>query len=126
MGCPVAEEFGATTAYEPFERGWMLWRKDNDRVYAFVDDGRHDDYSLPSEDKEFWCQDAENLGDPRLGFSWVWCTHPDVRQRIGNPRRAEIGGDRPLQGFENGFMVYIKEREAFVNVYNNGQWANAR
>jgi hypothetical protein len=125
MGCPTAGEFSATTAYEPFERGWMLWRKDNDGIYAFFDGGGYDHYSLPPTDILFWCADAQDLGNPRRGFGKVWCENPDVRKQIGNASGGEIGDSRPLQEFENGFMVYVPERRAVVNVYNNGQWANA-
>jgi hypothetical protein len=127
MGCPAAEEFGASTAYEPFERGWMLWRKDNDRIYTFFDGGEFSDYSFPPWSPiEFSCTDAQQRGNPRLDFGRVWCENTSVRQRIGGAMESEIAGDRPLQNFENGFMVYVKERRTVVNVYNGGQWTNAR
>jgi hypothetical protein len=124
IGCPTAAEAGVTTAYEAFERGWMLWRKDNDKIYVFFDGGEYRVYTLPAEARpEFACKDAESLGNPRLGFGKVWCENPDVRQRIGKPLAAEIGGDRPLQEFEKGFMIYAKERDKVINVYSVGQWS---
>jgi hypothetical protein len=128
MGCPIAEEFSANTAYEPFEGGWMLWRQDNSRIYAFFDGGEYSVYSFPPwTPVEFSCPDAKDRGNPRLGFGRVWCEmNPDVRQRIGNALGSEIGDNRPLQEFEKGFMVSIRERGAIVNVYDSGQWDTAR
>ena len=127
MGYPAAEEFGANTAYEPFERGRMLWRNDNNRTYAFFDGGKYSDYSFPPwEPIPFSCTDAQQLGNPRMGFGRVWCENPDVRQRIGNAIESEIGSNRPLQDFERGFMIYVKELDTVISVYNDGQWAYAR
>lgn len=123
LGCPTATEGALTSAFEPFERGWMLWRKDNDLIYAFYDGGAYRTFALPAEARpEFACVEAERLGNPRLGFGAVWCQNPDVRQQIGNPLGGEIGGDRPLQEFENGFMVYLAERNGAISADQGGQW----
>ncbi len=127
LGCPTAGEAAVTTAYEAFERGWMLWRKDNDQIYAFFDGGTYRTFTLPSEARpEFACAEAASLGNPRLGFSRVWCEDADVRGRLGNPLAGEIGGDRPLQAFEKGFMIYTTERGGVIGVYAAGQWSGPR
>jgi hypothetical protein len=126
IGCPTAAEASVTTAYEAFERGWMLWRKDNDLIYVFFDGGEYRTYTLPNQTRpEFACTDARSLGNPRLGFSQVWCDNSDVRQRIGKPLAAEIGGDRPLQEFEKGFMISLSERKGVISVYQTGQWTGS-
>lgn len=123
MGCPVSREAGVTSAYEAFERGFMLWRKDVDGHYAVFDDGGFSRFIFPSADPpEFACAEAAQLGRPRRGFSTVWCENPDVRQRIGNALDDEIGNDRPLQIFEQGFMVFIPERNAIYALLDNGSW----
>jgi hypothetical protein len=126
IGCPTAAEAAVTSAYESFERGWMLWRKDTDKIYVFFDGGELRVYTLPEARPEFSCQDARTLGNPRLGFGKVWCDNADVRQRIGKPTAAEVGGDRPLQEFERGFMIYVREQGGVVAVYSSGQWAALR
>jgi serine/threonine-protein kinase len=123
MGCPVSSETGVTSAYEAFERGFMLWRKDNDGHYAVFDDGGFSRFIFPSgEPPEFACIEAAQLGRPKRGFSTVWCENSDVRQRIGNALDDEIGNDRPLQVFEQGFMVFIPERNAIYALLDNGSW----
>jgi uncharacterized protein YraI len=124
MGCPVGNEFGLTTAYETFERGWMVWRSDNQRHYALLDDGNYASFLYQlGEPPNFDCAEAEALGKPRRGFSQVWCKNPDVRARIGNATGDEIGDSRPVQEFENGFMIYVKERGQIASVMKNGRWS---
>jgi predicted Ser/Thr protein kinase len=124
MGCPVGNEFGLTSAYEAFERGWMLWRQDNDRHYALFNDGYQLFYAYPpAEPPEFACPEAQALGRPRRGFSRVWCENANVRSRIGNALNDEVGNDRPVQEFEKGFMIYVQERGKIASVLQNGKWS---
>lgn len=127
MGCPSGSETGILTAYEPFERGWMLWRRDNDGHYALFNDGRFAVYWYPpGEPPNFSCTEAAAAGMPRRGFGRVWCQNLDVRQRIGRALSDEVGDYRPLQTFERGFMVYIKERGTVVSVFDDGTWKEVR
>ncbi len=124
LGCPIAAESVLWTAYEPFERGWMLWRKDNDLIYTFLDSGGYRTFQLPLDQprREISCPEAQAQGDPRWGFGQVWCENPDVRQQVGSALASEAGADRPLQEYENGFMVYLTERTSAVSVLHSGQW----
>lgn len=123
IGCPLSSEVGVTSAYETFERGFMLWRKDVDNHSVVFDDGAWSRFSFPpAEPVDFACPEAAQLGRPRRGFSQVWCGYPEVRQRIGNALDDEIGNDRPLQVFEQGFMVFIPERNAIYALLDNGSW----
>jgi uncharacterized protein YraI len=127
MGCPRGPEQSIWSAYESFERGWMLWRQDNDGHYALFNGGGYAAYWYPPADPpDFACRDAQALGRPRRGFSRVWCENPTVRQRIGNAQNDETGENRPLQEFENGFMVFVKERGAIAVVYSDGTWSEQR
>jgi serine/threonine-protein kinase len=123
VGCPVTNETGVTSAYETFERGFMLWRKDDDGHYVVFDDGGFSRFIFPpAEPPEFACPEAAQLGRPQRGFSTVWCENFNLRQRIGNALDDEIGNDRLLQGFEQGFMVFIPERNAIYALLDDGSW----
>lgn len=124
LGCPTAAESVLWTAYEPFERGWMLWRKDNDLIYTFLDAGGYRTFQLPANQprREISCPEAQAQGDPRWGFGQVWCENPDIRQQIGNALASEAGLDRPLQQFEKGFMIYLNERNGAISADQGGQW----
>ena len=123
MGCPISNETGVTSAYELFERGFMVWRKDDDSHYAFYQDGAFNRFAYPpAEPLQFACPEAAQLGRPQRGFSQVWCENPSVRERIGNALQDEVGNDRPLQTFEQGFMMFIPERGHLYAVRNDGVW----
>lgn len=123
MGCPLSNESGVTSAFETFERGFMLWRKDIDSHFVVFDDGAWSRFSFPpAEPVDFACPEAAQLGRPRRGFSQVWCGYPEVRQRIGNALDDEIGNDRPLQAFQQGFMGFIPERNAIYALLDSGSW----
>ena len=123
IGCPTGSETGITSAYEGFERGWMLWRKDNDGLYAVIDGGETSVFFYPSaEPPQFSCAEAQQRDRPQRGFSMVWCANPDIQIRIGNALDYEVGNDRPMQNFERGFMVYVAERGHVYAIYDDRTW----
>jgi len=124
IGCAVNDEKGITSAYQEFENGFMLWRSDNNTFHVVNDDGSlWSTGNYPrSEPPDFACNQASQLGQPRRGFSMVWCDHESIRQSIGNAIGGEIGDIRPLQQFEDGFMVYIEERGPVYILYEDGRW----
>lgn len=127
MGCPTGPETGIITAYESFQRGWMLWRQDDNGHYAFLADGMFTTYFYPPADPpDFACAEAQSKGAPRRGFSRVWCENPAVRGRIGDATGPEVGNHRPLQRFEGGFMIYVQERGTIASIYGNGTWSEQR
>lgn len=127
MGCATYSEDRVWSAYEPFERGWMLWRQNNDMLYAFYGGGFRT-FQYPSANPpEFWCGDAAAAGNPRRGFSRVWCDNPDVRRALGAALARETGENRPIQEFERGFFVWISERGVTIWVdYAQGAWYELR
>lgn len=127
IGCPTRSETGITTAYEGFQRGWMLWRQDDNGHYAFLNSGTYTANFYPqAEPPNFACSEAEAKGIPRRGFSRVWCENQNLRSQIGDATGDEIGDYRPLQEFENGFMIYVKERGTVVTVFRTGTWNEQR
>ena len=102
----------------------MLWRSDTNKHSVLFSDGSHETYEYRrGEPPNFDCAEAEALGKPRRGFSQVWCENPTVRARIGNAVNDEIGDSRPVQEFENGYMIYVKERGKIASVFQNGKWS---
>lgn len=122
-GCPTKSEADVLSAYETFERGFMVWRQDDDGHYAVYDDRTYDVfYYSPAEPPNFSCPEAEQLGKPRRGFGIVWCQNPTVRHRIGQALDDEVGDYRPVQIFERGFMIYLKERGVTYAFLSDGTW----
>jgi hypothetical protein len=107
LGCATGEVAIVWGAWQPFERGAMLWRSDNDEAYVLFGDGRW----LPIE--EGWNgeppsgrgEPPANRVAPERGFGWVWSTRDDVFQQIGWATDREKGFCAAIQQFERGFLL---------------------
>ena len=65
MGCPISNETGVTSAYESFERGFMVWRKDDNSHYALYQDGGFNRFTYPpAEPLQFACPESPSLAWP--------------------------------------------------------------
>jgi len=117
LGCPTTEERGIITAYQPFERGFMLWRADTEQIYVFFDDGSTQllQDTWREGDPEYTCPDratpSQTPPTPRRGFGRAWCIERNLRQRLGNALADESGDYRLVQDFEHGAMIVIPERQ---------------
>ena len=108
LGCPrgrLVEDGGAT---ERFQRGRMLWRKDNDMIYVLYDEGDWigtPDTSVDGAPEPGGYQPPAGLFAPVRGFGVTW------RDRLGGPS-ASIGWateqeywlPMQFQDFERGLM----------------------
>jgi LysM repeat protein len=89
--CPVDAALVVEGAYQPFERGFMIWLPRPDlaqpSIYVFTDDGRVSLYP------DYWTVDdldngpgespPDGLFEPVGGFAKVWREHPSVRDDLG-------------------------------------------
>jgi hypothetical protein len=128
-------------ARQYFEHGLMFWWDNPEDGADFIwvidspaDDlksgtawNRYDD-TWPGND-EFSCDEARANGNfgPVRGFGHLWCEHPELQVRLGNPRNYEGGaaGNPPfaqVQFFQGGVMVYNPlNAEVFV-LFDQGDW----
>ena len=73
-------------AEQPFERGRMFWRSDEEVIYVLLSDGayveRGDAWVGPAE---YACvADAPSgLLQPKRGFGLVWCSAGGLRDDVG-------------------------------------------
>jgi hypothetical protein len=116
LGCPTKPEATVSTSFEPFANGFMVWRGDTRRVAVFYKDGTWQELTdtWAEGQPEYGCTDAytpaQTPPTPHRGFGKVWCTEHGVRDRLGAALQDEMGNDRPVQDFENGAMLLIRER----------------
>lgn len=125
IGCTRGPASVTDAAYEPFQRGAMIWRKDVLRHYVIADDGGWRSYAdvwvegLP----DFSCPDiAPQVSPPTpvRGFGQVWCQNPDVRQRVGDAVEREWAERMTVQAFERGTM--IRTNRGIYVLYDDGGW----
>lgn len=83
--CPTGTPQEITAAYQPFERGFMLWDSAEDKIIVLYYDGSTQIFA------DSWQGGPIEIGEtppvgfyaPVQGFGKVWLDNPDVRSRIG-------------------------------------------
>lgn len=108
LGCATSGVNIVWSAYEPFERGFMLWRSDSNKSYAFYSDGSR---WFPIDEK--W--DGGEIPDrgapppgmqaPVRGFGYVWSIRNDIFEALGWATDKEKGFCAAIQTFEDGFIL---------------------
>jgi len=118
LGCAFTEMKITWSAWEAFEKGYMLWRSDIDRVYVLYS-GMGGDRSagrwIEASPDWVWPGDNPNgiglspppgLHEPKRGFGWLWRTYlGGPNSKIGWALVDERGFCAEIQLFEHGFLL---------------------
>lgn len=129
LGCATDAERDVTAAWQSFERGYMVWRKDTVAIYVLTSAGSWQAY--PDRWREGMansaCTEAAQLSPALVhGFSATWCNEPGVRETLGNPVGIEKGWTGKLQGFVVGWILQMNPSPWNKNVLlvfaNSGKW----
>lgn len=122
LGCPAAPAtINLWMAEEGFERGYMLWREDNDQIYVLFDSGywaRYDDVWVEG-DPEYTCGTPQSPPTPKRGFGKIWCTYQNVRDGLGDAVTTEQGYNGVVQAFSDGLIM--RAGRTYV-LYSDGTW----
>lgn len=125
LGCALNED-KVFTAEQPFENGFMFWRKDREPfVYVLYDKGTWQSYegTFKEGDPEIGgYSPPPGLQEPKRGFGQIW------RDELGGPN-SELGwATYHEQGFddhwvdcEQGMMLWSEQWGMFV-LYDDGTW----
>ncbi len=107
LGCARGPASVVWAAWEPFERGAMLWRSDTDEAYVLLNDGGWLPITEPwnGEPPAGRGSAPAGLVAPERGFGWVWSTRDDVFRALGWATDREKGFCALLQPFERGFLL---------------------
>ncbi|MEZ4705905.1 MAG: restriction endonuclease [Caldilineaceae bacterium] len=109
LGCATASQQIVWAAWEPFERGYLLWRKDTDAAYAFygLNGGRWyrinqtwDGGAIPDRGAP-----PPGLQAPERGFGFVWAASDEIFQTLGWATDKEKGFCAAVQTFDYGFIL---------------------
>jgi YVTN family beta-propeller protein len=123
LGCSLDEPRSGSMAEQTFERGFMVWREVDRRIFVFYDDGvwrsTHDDWQdgMP----ELGCEGTapSGLQQPKRGFGLVWCTSPVVKEGLGWAVSEEKGYTNEWQTFDNGEMMFLQGRSATYALFSD-------
>jgi hypothetical protein len=129
FGCATNAATIVWAAYQPFERGSMLWRSDNDAAYVFYANGSWSPVPErwdggPAADRG---SPPPGLLTPERGFGFVWSRSDEIFNGLGWARDQEKGFCALVQEFERGFMLRSSDVPSCTaeNLYNfatAGDW----
>lgn len=129
FGCATTGAQIVWAAYEPFERGAMLWRSDTNKSYLFTLGGTWQQINAGWDG-----QSVANRGEPppglytpERGFGWVWGTSDPVFAALGWATDIEKGFCAEVQDFEDGWYLQSMPvdsctAEGLYNQASAGDW----
>ncbi len=118
ISCPLGSAVTVQTAYQPFERGLMIWvsavgNSGQSGIYVFYNNNTYQRFV------DTWREgvDPDSSGqappngrfEPVRGFGKVWRESGGVRENLGWALQQEAAGSGAVQLFERGEMVYITQ-----------------
>ena len=91
--CPLTQEH-PWAAYEPFERGHLIWREDTREIYVLYDDGDYETYPdtwQEGDPVDIQATPPTDLYAPERGFGHLYASQPQVGERLGWATEPEYG-----------------------------------
>lgn len=129
FGCALSAGQLVWAAWEPFERGSMLWRSDDNRAYVFYPNGSWGllDATWDGQTVDGRGDPPQGLSAPERGFGWVWSTRDDIFANLGWALSAEQGFCADVQEFAHGFLLQSNPassctQEGLYNFASTGEW----
>jgi uncharacterized protein with LGFP repeats len=127
LDCPISNHpritptaWEVTTAFQPFERGVMIWSDHigwyaQPVIYVIYADStyrRHDDtYDAATDPVSGGETPPNGMLEPMLGFGKLWREVPGVREALGWATANERPGEGRFQLFEGGDMVWMRQTD---------------
>lgn len=121
LGCPEAPAATVWSAWQPFERGSMLWRSDTSVTYVFPDGrGWLQVSSSGTRVVESSRGDppSDDLLAPTFDFGQIWTTQERIFDSLGWATDVENGFCAVIQDFEDGFLLNSTEGSCHPDLYN--------
>ncbi len=124
LGCAMASGAETGAAFQPFERGSMLWREDERLIYVLQGNGTWASY------EDTWTPDQgepdlsppQGLYAPVRGFARVWVFGLEgPPSPIGWGTAPERGYAAVVQPFARGLLLSGADDEVYA-LYNDGTW----
>lgn len=124
LGCNTSSASTDTITHQPFQGGFLVWIKSEDRIYAlqyaaqqwetYPNTWTPGDESLP-------CEAARSYGYPAMGFGKLWCSNSTLNSVLGAPLGKEVPDDYAMrQIFELGQIFRVQGGKTFI-LFNNGR-----
>ena len=127
LGCPLGPAIEMYGAGQSFERGYMLWTSEDQRIHVLLQDGRVASYADTFQDgvdpETSNLSPPAGLQEPKRGFGKVWRDHlGGASSEIGWAKEDEyVAPGLTVQGFVNGF-IFWEDRVGARIVFHSGAW----
>lgn len=129
LNCPLAAALTTPAAWEPFERGLMLWREDLNLIYVLGPDGTWistgDTWREGDEPYDATIVPPPGFYQPVSGFGKTWRERPGVREALGWATAEEKGFTAAIQEFGGGALWLDPARNVFVLLLNDRTYQTA-
>ena len=107
-GCATSGSFVTWASYTPYERGFVVWREDNRKIYGYfngngwlaVDDVWDGSSTPPSRGSP-----PGGLLEPIRGTGWIWHTNDTFFNNLGWATAEQSGFCAKVQYFEQGHIL---------------------
>jgi hypothetical protein len=106
--CPLTQDT-IWAAYEPFERGHMVWRSDTQQIYVLHADGSYETYEdtwHEGDPVEIPGSPPSGFYAPLRGFGNLYASQPGLRERLGWATAPEEGYTMRLETIRGGSGRY--------------------
>jgi serine/threonine protein kinase len=126
VGCPRGQSLQIPAAWEPFERGEMLWRGDLHQIYVLRQSGMWAVYDDLWRDGDMqW--DAtivppDGFMQPVRGFGLVWRQQAGVRDDLGWATASEATFDAAFQPFQRALLIADRAQARLWALLSDGTW----
>ena len=127
IGCPSGAFTTLAAAWQPFERGAMLYLQGTPgAIYVLTSDGRFrrfdDTWQAGVNPESGGLVPPPGLVEPIRGFGKVWRLNPDVQAMLGWGTSSERGDTATLQPFERGRAVALSAQAQTVLLADDAQF----
>jgi serine/threonine-protein kinase len=126
VGCPRGQALQIAAGWEPFERGWMLWRGDLHQIYVLRQAGAWAVYDDLWRDGDMqWDASIVPPGgfmQPVRGFGLVWRQQAGVRDDLGWATASEATFDATFQPFERALLIADGTQARLWALLSDGTW----
>jgi hypothetical protein len=106
--CPLTQDY-VWAAYEPFERGYMVWRSDRLEIYVLYSDGSYETFEdtwQEGEPIDLPGSPPDGLYGPVRGFGHLWAGHAHIQERLGWAMAEESGYTMQVETTHGGSGRY--------------------
>ena len=127
LGCSVrVQPLSGLFAEQPFQNGHMFWSQQA-KLYVITYGQNSGTWEFYRESEDPWKNGMPDVTcDPNVirGFGGLWCSHPEMREKLGPPLDKERGFDNMdyIQGFQNGLLLIDSDGRnkglAYILFYN--------